>query len=162
MANDLISLLTTDFPDNTVGSITPAILRSYMTTLVGQMPALNFKFTSLNLHSAASDNQVPILLPSNINRYLIDKIYLHNLSVGLSTCSATLGLYTGAAASGSTISTAQAVTLLSTTVDSANNLQALTVSNNFAFNDGTLYARVVNASSVALTADFIVTIKPLT
>jgi hypothetical protein len=162
MANDLISLLATDFPDNTVGSITPAILRSYLTSLVGQMPALNFQLPSLNLHSSATDTTLAILLPSNVNRYLVDKIYLHNLSVGVSTNSATFGLYTAASGGGSTISTAQGLTLTSTATDTAANLQAITVSNNFAFNDATLYARIITASTIALTADLIVTIKPLT
>lgn len=165
MASDLITLLATDFPDNTVGSITPAILRSYLTQLVQELPALRFTYPAVNLNSSATDNAVSILVPSGIGRYILDKAYLTNLSVGLNSNVGTFGLYTASGGLGSTLSTAATMTITSTSADTFGNLQLLALSTTGALNaltDTTLYGRVVAASSVAVTADLVLTIKPLT
>jgi hypothetical protein len=159
---DLITLLTTDFPDNTVGSITPAILRSYLTQFVGAGDGFRLTLSAVNLHAAATDNAITINLPSNINRFTVDKLFLENLSVGGSTCIGTFGLFTASGGLGSTVVTTTGVTILSTANDTVTNLQSVALTNIFASSDPTIYFRTITASSIALTCDVVLTIKPLT
>lgn len=122
---------------------------------------IKIKMTGINFNSAASDNIITFTLPPAIKRYVVDSVYINNASHTLAT--ATLSVRTGAGGTGATIAADQAITVTATATDTANNVQALTLTgaNTMAYNDTTLYFRVGTAEGAAATADVIIILKLL-
>lgn len=119
--------------------------------------------TGVNFNSASTDNPIAVYLPggSTTERYSVSAVYLNKASASIST--ATVGVFTGAGATGSTIAANQAITVTGTAGAAANNTQSLTLTNatTVAYAAPTIYIRVGTAQGSAATADVIVVLNLL-
>jgi len=117
--------------------------------------------TAINFNSANTDNAITVSLPPGITRYVVFRIFIGNASASIST--ATAGVFTGAGATGQTMAATQALTVTATAADTNNNNMAMTGTNanTMAYNDTTIYFRVVNPQGSAATADVTLIIHPL-
>ena len=122
---------------------------------------LRFVLEDVNFNSANTDNTVAINLPGDVTQYVVNSVRIAKASASIST--ATLGVFTAAAAGGQTIAANQAITVTQTATDTNNNTMSLTLTNanTEAYNDTTLFVRVGTAQGSAATADVIVTIHLL-
>lgn len=122
---------TADFPDNTIGSITPAILRAFnqdmIDTAVGVMSA-QVAATVVVDFSVAGDTPIPIVLPAWATRFRINSVEINGASGSLAA--ATAGLFTLAAGAGVAIVTAaSAITVSTGSANTNNNAQGMTINN---------------------------------
>lgn len=119
---------------------------------------LRFVLKAVNFNAAATDTTLKINLPGDVARYVVNSVRINNASHTLVT--ATLGVFTGAGATGQTIAADQAITVSATATDTNNNTQALTLTNanTMAYNDTTLFVRVGTGEGVASTGDVVVTV----
>lgn len=142
---------------NTNGSTTYASV-----PLSNHMGIIRVAITGVNLNSANTDNAITIPLPPGVARWRINSVFVHNASLSLTTVTA--GVFTGTAASGQTIAATQALsTVTATAADTNNNLMGMTLTNaaSMAYNDTTVYFRVVTAQGAAATADIVLDIFTL-
>lgn len=119
---------------------------------------LRFVAEDVNFNAANTDTQLLLNIPSDVLRYSINSVRINNASASIST--ATVGVFTAAAAGGQTIAANQAITVTATATDTNNNTQSLTLTNanTMAYNDTTLFIRVGTAQGSAATADVVVTV----
>lgn len=122
---------------------------------------LRFVVTGVNFNSANIDTAIAITLPPGTTRYAVANVRISNASASLTT--STAGVFTGAGGTGVAICTTGAVTVSASATDTNNNMQAMTVNNvsSEAYNDATIYFRVVTPQGSAATADVILVIVPL-
>jgi hypothetical protein len=113
------------------------------------------KYTArgVNFNAGTTDTALLLPLPTGAKNYVVSAIYITNASHTLVT--ATLGVFSGAGGTGTTIAADQAITVTNGTANTALNTQALTLSPaaTICFNYGTLYIRVGTAEGAAATAD---------
>lgn len=117
---------------------------------------------AVNFNSANNDNSAPIVLPSGFTRYAVASVKIVNASATLTT--ATVGLFSAAAAGGTPIiASGSAVTVSTAAANTNNNMQTLTPANTAtqSFNFSTLFFRTQTAEGSAATADVIIDIVPL-
>lgn len=119
---------------------------SDMTFVIGEQNALLAKGTAINLNSAGSDNAVTIIAP----KYIIRRYVVTNTSTSLAISPATLGLFTGAGGTGTTIVTPATLTALTGATKFVDMTVALTTDTLTA---ATLYIRNVLAAGGAATVD---------
>lgn len=131
------------------------------TLILGTPPIVSYILEDVNFNATNTDNTLTLTLPGNVERYVINSVRINDASASIST--ATLGVFTGAGATGATIAANQAVTVTATATDTLNNTQSLTLTNanTMAYNDTTLYVRTGTAQGSAATADVIVTLHLL-
>lgn len=113
------------------------------------------------LNASTTDAANPaVILPTGVSRYIVSTVRLAHASADIHT--GTIGVFTGAGATGATIAADQAITITATAADTNNNAQSLTISNpNIAwYNNTSLFVRV--GTGVTGTVDVIITIIPLT
>lgn len=124
-------------------------------------PVVSFVLEDVNFNQTNTDVPLTITLPGNVERYVVNSVRLANASASIST--ATVGVFTAAAAGGVTIAANQAITVTSATTDANNNTQSLTLTNanTESYNDTTLYVRIGTAQGSAATADVIVALHLL-
>lgn len=101
---------------------------------------------SANLNSAGSDNAVAITAA----KYIVRKIVVTNVSTSLAVSAATVGVFTGAGGTGTTVVTAATLTALSAATKYVDMALALTAD---VLSVATLYVRNVLAHGSAVTAD---------
>lgn len=119
----------------------------------GAIASVKYTLRGVNFNSSATDNILTLNVPTGAKNYIFDGIWITNASHTLVT--ATLGVFSGAGATGTTIAADQAITVTNGTANTALNTQALTMSPaaTIAFNYSTLYVRVGTAEGAAATAD---------
>lgn len=129
--------------------------------VLGTPPVVSYILEDVNFNATNTDNTLTLSLPGNIERYVINSVRINDASASIST--ATLGVFTGAGATGATIAANQAITVTATATDTLNNTQSLTITNanTMAYNDTTLFVRTGTAQGSTATADVIVTIHML-
>ncbi len=119
----------------------------------------------VNFNAGNTDTVMPVYLPPGFTRYLVSTVRISGASGSLTT--ATVGLFTAAAAGGTAvIASPTAVTVASGTDGAANSAQAISGSsiNTVQWKQATtpnLYFRVMTPQGSAATADVYVTIIPL-
>lgn len=161
--------ITTNLPDNTVGTITPAVLRTMLQNMVdshadlSSAGLLQVTLTAVNFNSTNTDNVITIpALPSGYTRYQVDSCRISGASASITT--ATCGLFTATAAGGTAIVTsATAITVSTASESTNNNMQSLTINNTgtMSFTNATLQFRVQTAQGSAATANVTLYIKPV-
>lgn len=146
--------------DVTVSSITTRALTPGSVGITERGPAY-FLAKGVNFNATNTDTSVAVTLPPGITRYAVSSVWLNNASASIST--ATVGVFTAAAAGGQTIAANQAITVTATATDTLNNAQALTLTaaTTKAYNDTTLFVRVGTAQGSAATADVLITLTYL-
>lgn len=150
---------TADFPDNTIGAITPAILRAFNQDMIDStvgIPAIRIGTIEVNIDfSVAGDTQINIVLPTGFTRFRVNDVILSGASGTL--VAATAGLFTAAGGGGVAIVTAASAITVSTGAENTNNnCQAMTVNNSATqcYNVAALFFRV--AATVAQTGKLII------
>lgn len=122
---------------------------------------IRFVLTGVDFNTANTDTQ---LLLTNLptTRYRVDSVRLCNASHSLTT--ATVGLFTAAAAGGVAIASLQAITVSATADATNNNAMKLTLNNpdTISFTTTTLFLRVGTAEGAAATGDVVIDLEPLT
>lgn len=121
-----------NFADNTIGAITPALLRAFeqdmIDTAVGIMPSQTSLASILVDFSVAGDNQIPISLPAWATRFLVNSVRLDNASGNLSA--ATAGLFTQAGGAGvAPVAGGTAITVVTAAENTNNNTQNFAITN---------------------------------
>lgn len=152
-------------------NITPQHLASWTTDGVIQDSGVSFNNTqaffrsdilNVNFNLANSDNQILINLPVGFTRWRCLGVRISGASGTLTT--ATCSIYTQPAAGGfAIVSSGTAITVTNGSIDTNNNLQALTVNDGstMALSDTAIYFRVQNPQGVAATANVTVFYEPL-
>lgn len=127
----------------------------------GATSLVKYTLRGINFNSASTDNALTLNLPTGAKNYVVNKIYITNASHTLVT--ATIGVFSAAAAGGTTIAADQAITVTNGTANTALNTQALTLSPaaTIAFNFSQLFIRVGSAEGAAATADVTVCLQLL-
>lgn len=114
--------------------------------------------------NATGDTIILLALPFGITKFQIPSVTILNASAApSSTCR--VGVYTGAAQTGFTVATQQAINSITaiTQNTAANSMQAtLAGANTVSFNVGKVYFNVGTANGSACTVDVAITISPLT
>lgn len=119
----------------------------------GGQASVKYTYRGVNFNAATTDSIINMPLPTGAKNYVIDSIYITNASHTLVT--ATLGVFSAAGGTGTTLAADQAITVTNGTANTALNTQALTLSPaaTIAFSYTTLYIRVGTPEGVAATAD---------
>jgi hypothetical protein len=148
------------FCNDVVVGVTEALASTGQPTGGGQNGA-KYSVRSVNFNAAATDNILLLPLPTGAKNYTVSGVYITNASHTLTT--ATLGVFSAAGGTGTTIAADQAITVTNGTANTALNTQALTLSPaaTIAFNYGSLYVRVGTAEGAAATADVTVILNYL-
>ncbi len=165
----LTTEITTNFPDNSTGSITASLMRSTTQDFVDSwadlvsVGALAVKISAVNFNSGNTDNAITIpALPTGYTRYKIIDCVITGASQTLTT--ATCGLFTTTGAGGTAIVTsATAITVATATESTNNNMQSLTINNTatLSYTNATLQFRVQTAQGAAATANVTLFIRPV-
>lgn len=137
------------------GNATPGNLVQAATTAAFQ----RFVATGVDFNTASTDTVLAFSLPSGLKNYVVQSIRISNASHTLVT--ATVGVFSAAGGTGTTIAASQAITVTSGTANTALNTQALTLSpaSTIAFNFTSLFIRVGTAEGAAATADVTVVLQ---
>lgn len=134
------------------GQVTPGHLAAWTTDGVLQDAGVTFLNTyglfvstmlGVNFNNANTDNAINVNLPAGYTRYRIDRIVISGASGTLTT--ATVGVFTEAAALGTAIvASGSAVTVSTASSDTNNNMQSLTIvdQNTLAWIDTPVFFRV--------------------
>lgn len=127
----------------------------------GAQASVKYTLRGLNFNSATTDNPLTLNFPTGAKNYVVDFVYITNASHTLVT--ATVGVFSGAGGTGTTIAADQAITVTNGTANTALNTQALTLSPaaTIAFNYNTLYVRIGTPESAAATADVTIGLRLL-
>lgn len=117
--------------------------------------------TTVNFNVANTDTPLVLSLPSGFTRYRLNGVFITGASASIST--ATVGVFTGTGGTGTTLVTNSAVTVTSSSEDTNNNMQSLTVNNigTQSHNQTTLQIRVGTAQGSAATAMVSFYIQPV-
>jgi len=118
-----------------------------------------FSVSGVNFNSGTTDTAITINIPQQAWGYTVTAFKIGNASHSLTT--ATLGLFTATAGSGTAIVTDSAITVTTGTLGSANSTQSFTINSQgtIAYNNTTLYARVGTAEMTAATGDVNVEVR---
>lgn len=121
---------------------------------------LEFRVTGINFNSANTDTPVTLRMPPGITRYFVQGLRLSHASASIST--ATVGVFTGAGATGQTMAANQAITLTASAENTVNNGMTLAQTNagTETYTSTTIFVRVGTPQGSAATADFTITIIP--
>ena len=123
------------------------------------LPEGKYSTRAINFNSATTDTAVTINLPVGTTLYRLDQIAISNASHTLTT--ATIGVFTAAGGTGTTLLADSAVTVATATVGGANSAQVLTGVATVNTNSATLYIRIGTPEGAAATADVILTLAYL-
>lgn len=115
-------------------------------TITGEANTILGIFKALNINSAGSDNAITIPYA----KYIVRKVIITNASADLTLGLATIGVFTGAGATGSTIVSAGAIAALSGSTKYLDMTIALTAD---ILTAATLYIRNVLANGSSATVD---------
>lgn len=155
-----------NFADNSIGAITPALLRAFeqdiIDSTVGLPNALISMKVLVDFNAGNTDTQIPITLPAGVTRYRVLFAIISGASQTLTT--ATAGLFTQAAGAGvAVITAATAITVATAAENTNNNSQVMNINNlsTECYNVATLFWRVATAQGVAATGTVTLTIQPL-
>jgi len=129
---------------------------------VSSIGAIAYTLTGVNFNSANTDTPIAVALPAGVSRYIIQGVRIYNPSGSLTT--STVGVFSGAGATGTAIVATGAVTVSTAAPNTANNLQTLTlaVGSTTSLNFTTLFFRVTTPQGAAATASVTFLIFPLT
>lgn len=119
----------------------------------GGMNSAKYSLRAVDFNSAATDHPITISLPTGAKNYTIESISITNANHTLVT--ATLGVFSAAGGTGTTMAADQAITVTNGTANTALNFQSLTLSPaaTIAFNFTQLFVRIGTAEGAAATAD---------
>lgn len=119
----------------------------------GALASVKYTLRGVNFNTTNTDNTILLNIPTGAKNYIFDGIWITNANHTLVT--ATVGVFSGAGGTGTTIAADQAITVTNGTANTALNTQALTLSPaaTIAFNYTTLYIRIGTAEGAAATAD---------
>ena len=130
---------------------------------VGAAPVglLSVHLTAVNFNSANTDNAATIVLPTGYTRYRLQNVAISGASASITT--ATIGVFTDAAAGGTTMAANQAITVSTASENTNNNGMTLTLTNNATtnFNDTAIFVRIGTAQGSAATANVTISYFPL-
>ena len=118
--------------------------------------------TAVNFNQINFDNQILINLPAGYTRWRCDRVLISGASGSIST--ATAGLFTATGAGGTQIvSSGSAITVVSSSIDTNNNMQSMTITdqNTMALSDTAVYWRNQVAEGSTQTANVSVFYEPL-
>lgn len=118
--------------------------------------------SAVNFNSANTDTAIPIVLASGFTRWMLSSVRISGASGTLTT--ATVGLYTAAAAGGTALITAATAMTISTAANgTANNSQTIAAVNSttLSWTNTTIYFRIATPQGVAATANVAIAIIPL-
>jgi hypothetical protein len=118
-----------------------------------------YLFSGVNFNAGTTDSTLSINLPSTTTLYRVLSMHISNASQTLTT--ATIGLFTGAGGTGTTLIADSAITVATATVGAANSTQVLNGSATLNASATTLYIRVGTAQGAAATGDVTVLIEYL-
>lgn len=124
--------------------------------------SIGYFVSGVNVNSANTDYPIAIALPVGYTKYRVVRVLAYNPSISLTT--ATAGVFTAAAAGGTTIVTNVALSALTTnTAGTSGCLLAFTVinTNTTYFTDAILYFRVGTAQGSAATCDVYIEVNPI-
>ena len=153
------------------GSVTPGHVATWTTDGViedGGVAVPNLyalyvaTITAVNFNQINFDNQILINLPAGYTRWRCDRVLISGASGSIST--ATAGLFTATGASGTQIvSSGSAITVVSSSIDTNNNMQSMTITdqNTMALSDTAVYWRNQVAEGSTQTANVSVFYEPL-
>ena len=146
-----VATWTTDGVIEDGGVAVPNLYALYVTTI-----------TAVNFNQINFDNQILINLPAGYTRWRCDRVLISGASGSIST--ATAGLFTATGAGGTQIvSSGSAITVVSSSIDTNNNMQSMTITdqNTMALSDTAVYWRNQVAEGSAQTANVSVFYEPL-
>jgi hypothetical protein len=146
-----VATWTTDGVIEDGGVAVPNLYALYVTTI-----------TVVNFNQINFDNQILINLPAGYTRWRCDRVLISGASGSIST--ATAGLFTATGAGGTQIvSSGSAITVVSSSIDTNNNMQSMTITdqNTMALSDTAVYWRNQVAEGSAQTANVSVFYEPL-
>lgn len=128
-------------------------------TVSAQGAFQRFVLPAVNFNAGTTDTALNITLPTGLKNYVVHSVRIVNANHTLVT--ATVGVFSAAGGTGTTIAADQAITVTSGTANTALNTQALTLSpaSTTAFNFPVLQIRVGTAEGAAATADVVVIIQ---
>jgi NADPH:quinone reductase-like Zn-dependent oxidoreductase len=138
-----VATWTTDGVIEDGGVAVPNLYALYVTTI-----------TAVNFNQINFDNQILINLPAGYTRWRCDRVLISGASGSIST--ATAGLFTATGAGGTQIvSSGSAITVVSSSIDTNNNMQSMTITdqNTMALSDTAVYWRNQVAEGSAQTAN---------
>jgi hypothetical protein len=138
-----VATWTTDGVIEDGGVAVPNLYALYVTTI-----------TAVNFNQINFDNQILINLPAGYTRWRCDRVLISGASGSIST--ATAGLFTATGAGGTQIvSSGSAITVVSSSIDTNNNMQSMTITdqNTMALSDTAVYWRNQVAGGSAQTAN---------
>jgi NADPH:quinone reductase-like Zn-dependent oxidoreductase len=153
------------------GSVTPGHVATWTTDGViedGGVAVPNLyalyvaTITAVNFNQINFDNQILINLPAGYTRWRCDRVLISGASGSIST--ATAGLFTATGAGGTQIvSSGSAITVVSSSIDTNNNMQSMTITdqNTMALSDTAVYWRNQVAEGSTQTANVSVFYEPL-
>lgn len=122
-------------------------------------PEGKYSVRAVNFNSATTDTSVAVNLPVGTTLWRLDQIAISNASHTLTT--ATIGVFTGAGGTGTTLLADSAVTVATATVGGANSAQVLSGVATVNTNATTIFVRIGTPEGAASTADVILTIAYL-
>lgn len=127
----------------------------------GGLSSAKYTYRGVNFNTATTDYTLNMPLPTGAKNYTVDFIYITNASHTLVT--ATVGVFSAAGGTGTTIAADQAITVTNGTANTALNTQALTLSPaaTIAFNFANLFIRIGTPEGAAATADVTVGLRLL-
>ena len=146
-----VATWTTDGVIEDGGVAVPNLYALYVTTI-----------TAVNFNQINFDNQILINLPAGYTRWRCDRVLISGASGSIST--ATAGLFTATGAGGTQIvSSGSAITVVSSSIDTNNNMQSMTITdqNTMALSDTAVYWRNQVAEGSTQTANVSVFYEPL-
>jgi len=113
-----------------------------------------FVFAGVNFNAGTTDNSIVITLPLGCTTYKVLSMHITNASQTLTT--ATIGLFTGAGGTGTTLIADTAITVATATAGNANSSQTLNGVATVNASATTIFARVGTPQGVAATGDVVV------
>lgn len=132
-------------------------------TATPQLATMRVKLTGVNFNAANNDNAITLPLPSGYSRYVVERIYVGNVSASITT--ATAGMFSAAGGGGTTLVTTAAMTVSTAAANTANNNQILTGTNAWAFgvasNFTSAFFRTVTPQGSAATGDVTIIYTPI-
>ena len=148
--------------------IATALTQTGQSNLLPYSGFIVYTSKGVNFNSANTDTGVALTnFPAWASRFTVNSVLITNASGTLTTASA--GVFTSTSAGGNTLAVNQTLTVTNSTDATANNMQALTLTNvstasyllSALPHSPTLYVRVGTAQGVAATADVTLTLHPI-
>jgi hypothetical protein len=159
MANPQIDFGGSSLSCNDIIMGVPSPIGSTQVTGYGSLAFSKLRTSGVNFNAGSTDTTVTLNLPVGTTRYIVQSIWLSNASASLST--ATVGVFTGAGATGQTLAATQAITVTTASANTIHNAQSLTLTNQATecYTATTLYINVANAQGSAATGDVTLVIQ---